>query len=95
VLLPAAQQNVPSSIDLSCCTPPAPDIDEYVRDASGGFVVITTASWYLPAAQLAQVLAVEAPIAAEILPAGQSVQASKTSVYTWAYVPVVLSPQDG
>jgi hypothetical protein len=75
VVLPAAQQNVPSSIDLSCCTPPAPDIDEYVRAASGGFVTTTTASWYLPAAQLAHAPELEAPIAAEVLPAGQSVQA--------------------
>jgi hypothetical protein len=67
VALPAAQQNVPSSIDLSCCTPPAPDIDEYVRDASGGFVVITTASWYFPAPQSTQATA-EVP---EYLPAAQ------------------------
>jgi hypothetical protein len=52
--------------------------DEYVLDASGGFVTTTTASWYLPAAQVVQALAVEAPIAAETLPAGQSVHASRT-----------------
>ena len=63
-------------------------IDEYVRAVSGGFVVTTTASWYLPAAHSWQVLALEAPVAAENLPAGQSTQLSKTSVYTWYPVSV-------
>ena len=78
---------------LTYCTPLLlVENDECVRDASGGFVMITTASWYLPAAQSTQVLASEAPVAAEILPGGQSVQASRTSVYTWAESLVVLSP---
>ena len=68
--------------------------DEYVRDASGGFVVITTASWYLPAAAHAGAGARDA-VTAEVLPAAQSVQASKTSVYTWACPAVVLSTQPG
>ena len=82
VVVFATHASSESSMDRALLVPGAASsyADEYVRAASGGFVTTTTASWYLPAAQLAHAPELEAPIAAEVLPAGQSVQASRTSV---------------
>jgi hypothetical protein len=48
--------------------------DSYVRDASGGFVVTTPTSWYLPAAQSAH--AAE-PVADLNVPGRQAVHTSE------------------